>query len=289
MNKSILLDGKHLSELVLNDLRNQIISVRQKNPDYPSPLLAIVNIGRNENNQRFIRNKKKVAESCGILIEHYDLDENIDQESVVSLIQKLNETSHIHGIVLQLPLPNHLNASLLLEIINPHKDVDGLHPINLGLLASNQKRAIVACTPRACLFLIHHVIQDIKGLNAVVIGRSALVGAPVAQLLLQAGASVSILHRQSLNSQEFCQKADIIVSAAGCPNLIKKNWVKQDSIIIDVGLTWSDQENRFKGDVCFDDMIGIVKAITPVPGGVGPMTIAMLLQNLYEIWSSSIN
>ena len=224
------------------------------------------------------KTKKKSIE-VGIHSEVIKYPKEISQEEVIKKIKELNNKKEVSGILVQLPLPDHINNEKIINTIEPSKDVDGFNPINVGNLASGNK-AIVPCTPLGCLLLIKNIESNLTGKNAVIIGRSNLNGKPMAQLLLKENCTTTIAHSKTKNLKELSLKADILVVAAGVPNLVKKDWIKKDSIVIDVGI--NKVNSKLVGDVDFEEVKDIVKAITPVPGGVGPMTIACLLKNTLE-------
>ena len=212
-------------------------------------------------------------------------DENISEEDLKNEIRKLNDNTNVHGILVQLPLPKHISQKDIIQSIDPNKDVDGFHPINVGNLSSGND-AMVPCTPLGCYYLIKKVIPNLSGLNAVVIGRSNINGKPMAQLLLKENCTVTIVHSKTKNIEEICKNGDIIIAAVGKAKIVKSNWVKDTAIIIDVGINRIEinGKNKIVGDVDFDDIQDKVKGISPVPGGVGPMTIACLLENTLKAY-----
>jgi len=228
-----------------------------------------------------------MAESCGFHSEQHTLPEDMSQDALLELIASLNSDPAIHGILVQLPLPKHLDEQVVTQAIDPQKDVDGFHFVNIGKLTSgNLDTAFVPCTPAGCMLMIEDQLgKDLSGLNAVVVGRSNIVGKPIASLLLRANATVTICHSRTENLAGVCRSADILIAAVGRPNMIKGDWIKQGAVVIDVGINRIevevDGEVKFKltGDVDFDEAELVAAAITPVPGGVGPMTIAMLMAN----------
>ncbi len=252
-----------------------------------TPGLAVVIIGEDPASQIYVRNKKKRAESCGFYSVQHSIAEDTSQEDVLRLIDKLNNDSRIHGILVQLPLPEHLDEQLVTQAISPAKDVDGFHFVNIGKLTSgNTADAFVPCTPAGCMLMIEdHLGADLSGLSAVVLGRSNIVGKPMASLLLQANATVTVTHSRTKDLAGVVRQADIVVAAVGRANMVKGDWVKPGAVVIDVGInrveTTVDGEtkSRLTGDIDFDAVSGVAKAITPVPGGVGPMTIVMLMSN----------
>lgn len=252
-----------------------------------TPGLAVVIIGEDPASQVYVRNKKRTAESCGFHSVQHTLPENVSQPDVLQLINKLNNDDAIHGILVQLPLPDHLNEQAITQAIAPSKDVDGFHFVNIGkLTAGHTSDAFVPCTPAGCMLMIEDELgSDLSGKNAVVIGRSNIVGKPMASLLLQANATVTVTHSRTRNLPQVVAGADIIVAAVGRADMVKADWVKPGAVIIDVGINrvekTIDGETRMvlTGDVDFDDVSTVAGAVTPVPGGVGPMTITMLMAN----------
>ena len=238
-------------------------------------LVAIL-VGENSASRVYIAQKRKKAEMLGIGFECVELQETISQEALHEVIMRLNRDAMVHGMILQLPLPDHLNADLALGCIDPSKDVDGLHPYNLGALFKKEI-GFASCTPQGCIQLLRSVIPDLSGKKVLVIGRSNLVGKPLFHLLLRHNATVTVAHSKSLNLKELCHQHDILVAAIGVPHLIDETYVKDDHIVIDVGITKVD--GKLYGDVNFDQVEPIVKSITPVPGGVGPMTVLNLMLN----------
>jgi methylenetetrahydrofolate dehydrogenase (NADP+)/methenyltetrahydrofolate cyclohydrolase len=244
--------------------------------------IAFVAVGDDPASKIYLSIKRRVAEGLGIKSIDSSFDKKTSTSQVVSTIKKLNKREDVTGILVQLPLPSHIDLSEVLNAIDPNKDVDGFTVHNVGKLVTKQK-CLVPCTPQGCLALIKSVKPKLAGAHAVVIGRSNIVGRPMAELLLQADCSVTMLHSKSINPQKIASTADILIAAVGQPKLITKTWVKPGAIIIDVGITrMKDKEGKKKlvGDVDFDKVIDKVKAITPVPGGVGPMTIAYLMKNI---------
>ena len=251
------------------------------------PGLAVVIIGEDPASQIYVRNKKKRAEGCGFLSVQHTLDADTSQEDVLKLIDELNRDDRIHGILVQLPLPGHLDEQAITQSISPSKDVDGFHFVNIGKLTSgNTADAFVPCTPAGCMLMIEGYLgTDLSGLGAVIVGRSNIVGKPMASLLLQANATVTVTHSRTKDLAGVVRQADIVVAAVGRANMIKGDWIKPGAVVIDVGInrieTIVDGETRSRltGDVDFDSVINVAKAVTPVPGGVGPMTIVMLMAN----------
>lgn len=251
---------------------------------HPAPGLTVILVGEDGASQVYVRRKIKACEKVGIKSSEHRLPADTSQEDLLALIDKLNKDPEVHGILCQVPLPDHIDTRLVLRSITPDKDVDGFHPVNVGRLSTGTG-GIVPCTPLGVMMLIHTVIPDLTGKDAVVIGKSNIVGKPVANLLLDAEATVTVTHIYTHGLPDICRKADVIVAAAGAPELVKGDWVKEGAVIIDVGITRIMDEETGKeklvGDVAFDECQH-AKAITPVPGGVGPMTIACLLANTVQ-------
>ena len=244
-----------------------------------APKLAVVLVGSDPASAVYVKNKEKAAGEVGIESAVYRF-ETITQTELLSLIARLNADNEIDGILVQLPLPDGINEKEILQAIDPVKDVDGFHPSNLGKLMIGEP-APIACTPKGCLKLIHQAKQDLSGLNAVVIGRSVIVGKPMAQLLLKENCTVTMAHSKTQNLPELCRSADILVAAVGKPKTVKADWIKKGAIVIDVGINRLEN-GKLCGDVDFENCFDKCSAITPVPRGVGPMTIAMLLENTAE-------
>ena len=276
-----IIDGKAFAAKIRSQVKEDADNlIAKKQVD---PCLAVVLVGENPASKVYVGAKTKMAAECNIKTKDYKLDESTDQETLLKLIKMLNENTDIHGILVQLPLPKQIRKQKIINAINPKKDVDGFHPLNVGNLASGYE-AIIPCTPYGCLLLIKHVEKNLNGKHAVIIGRSNLNGKPMAQLLLKENCSVTIVHSKTKNIKLECQKADILIASAGVPNLVKADWVKKDAIVIDVGI--NKINGKIVGDVSFDEVRKKSKAITPVPGGVGPMTIACLLKNTVECFKA---
>ena len=244
------------------------------------PGLAVVLVGDDPASEVYVGRKIRMCEKVGIRSLEYRLPAHTAEADLISLIEKLNEDPSVQGILVQLPVPPHITAGRVLSLITPEKDVDGFHPVNVGRLSTGTG-GLIPCTPLGCMLLLETVVEDFRGKNAVVIGKSNIVGKPVALLLLERECTVSITHIHTIGLPEIVRTADIVVAAAGSPALVKGDWVKPGAVVIDVGITrveQSDGTTRLVGDVAFDEM-GHAGAITPVPGGVGPMTIACLLSN----------
>ncbi|MEM7430880.1 MAG: bifunctional methylenetetrahydrofolate dehydrogenase/methenyltetrahydrofolate cyclohydrolase FolD [Pseudomonadota bacterium] len=251
------------------------------------PGLAVVIVGEDPASQVYVRNKKRTAEGCGFHSVQHTLDENTSQDDVLALIDELNNDDAIHGILVQLPLPKHLDEQIVTQAIEPSKDVDGFHFVNIGkLTAGHTADAFVPCTPAGCMLMIEDQLgSDLSGLNAVVIGRSNIVGKPMASLLLQANASVTVTHSRTKDLPGVVRGADIVIAAVGRAEMVDGDWIKPGAVVIDVGINRVEVEvdgetkSKLTGDVDYDSVCQVAKAATPVPGGVGPMTIIMLMAN----------
>ncbi len=270
----MIIDGKKEAEIIRNEIKKEISDLKKKSGKTPS--LTVILIGDFTPSLIYVRNKEKSAKEVGINSEIIRYPKNVGEKDILKKIEELNKNDEISGILVQLPLPSQISKEKIINAINPSKDVDGFNPINVGNLSSGYD-SIVPCTPLGCLLLIKKIEPNLAGKHAVIIGRSNLNGKPMAQLLLKENCTVTIVHSKTNGLQNECLKADILVAAVGVPNLIKKDWVKKNAIVIDVGI--NKVGKKIVGDVNFDSLKDNVKAITPVPGGVGPMTIACLLKN----------
>ncbi|MCC1435362.1 bifunctional methylenetetrahydrofolate dehydrogenase/methenyltetrahydrofolate cyclohydrolase FolD [Staphylococcus aureus] len=269
-----ILDGKQIAKDYRQGLQNQVEALKEKGF---TPKLSVILVGNDGASQSYVRSKKKAAEKIGMISEIVHLEETATEEEVLNELNRLNNDDSVSGILVQVPLPKQVSEQKILEAINPDKDVDGFHPINIGKLYIDEQ-TFVPCTPLGIMEILKHADIDLEGKNAVVIGRSHIVGQPVSKLLLQKNASVTILHSRSKDMASYLKDADVIVSAVGKPGLVTKNVVKEGAVIIDVGNT-PDENGKLKGDVDYDAVKEIAGAITPVPGGVGPLTITMVLNN----------
>lgn len=270
-----LINGKKIAA----DMRAQLKTVIQTLPKKPH--LAVILVGDNPASVLYVNHKVKAAEEIGVFVEVHQLSPVMTNDALIEFVQDLNKDADVDGILVQLPLPKPLNSDLILQAIDPQKDIDGLHYVNLGKLFVGQP-AILPCTPQACLALIKSVCPDLEGLNAVVVGRSNLVGRPLAQLLLDENCTVTQAHSKTKNLAQITAQADILVSATGQAHLIKRDYVKEGAVVIDVGISRLS-DGKLAGDVDFQNVLGKAGFITPVPGGVGPMTIAMIFQNIVQI------
>jgi methylenetetrahydrofolate dehydrogenase (NADP+)/methenyltetrahydrofolate cyclohydrolase len=247
------------------------------------PGLAVVLVGEDAASQVYVRNKIKACEEAGIASFHHTLPADTAQADLLALLDRLNADAAVHGILVQLPLPGHIEEQTVIERILPQKDVDGFHPINVGRLSLGLP-ALEPCTPRGCMILAQSVQPDLTGLHAVIVGRSNIVGKPMAQMLLAANCTVTVAHSRTRDLPAVCREADVLVAAVGRPQMIRGDWVKPGAIVLDVGINRIPREDgsgkmRLVGDVAYDEAAAVASAITPVPGGVGPMTIACLLRN----------
>ncbi|MGJ9771886.1 bifunctional methylenetetrahydrofolate dehydrogenase/methenyltetrahydrofolate cyclohydrolase FolD [Staphylococcus aureus] len=269
-----ILDGKQIAKDYRQGLQDEVEALKEKGF---TPKLSVILVGNDGASQSYVRSKKKAAEKIGMISEIVHLEETATEEEVLNELNRLNNDDSVSGILVQVPLPKQVSEQKILEAINPEKDVDGFHPINIGKLYIDEQ-TFVPCTPLGIMEILKHADIDLEAKNAVVIGRSHIVGQPVSKLLLQKNASVTILHSRSKDMASYLKDADVIVSAVGKPSLVTKDVVKEGAVIIDVGNT-PDENGKLKGDVDYDAVKEIAGAITPVPGGVGPLTITMVLNN----------
>ena len=281
-----LINGKEVAQNLRNELKKEIDILRTKTGKVPG--LAVVQVGNVAASSVYVKSKTKSAKEVGIEVFDHHLPDEITQEDLLKLVNTLNNQYNVNGILVQLPLPKHINEQAILDSIHPDKDADGFHPLNVGKLSiasDNDESLLVPCTPYGCLIMLKGLGIDLSGKNAVVIGRSNIVGKPMAQLLLKESCTVTIAHSRTRDIKGICKNADIIIATVGKPKMIKGDWVKKDAIVIDVGINRieinknGEVKNKLVGDVDFDEVSKNTSAITPVPGGVGPMTIACLLRN----------
>jgi len=279
------IDGKAKAEQLAQAITEQTAALLADHGIKPG--LAVVIIGEDPASQVYVRNKKRRAEACGFHSVQHTLADDVAQDAVLTLIDELNNDEAIHGILVQLPLPGHLDEQTITQSIAPTKDVDGFHFVNIGkLTAGHTGDAFVPCTPAGCVLMIEDELgSDLSGLNAVIIGRSNIVGKPMASLLMQRNATITVAHSRTKNLPAVVRNADIVVAAVGRPDMVKADWVKPGAVIIDVGINRVEKtidgetKSRLTGDVDYDDVCTVARAVTPVPGGVGPMTITMLMFN----------
>ena len=277
----ILIDGKKAAAELREELKQEVIELKAKHNKVPG--LTVILIGDLTPSQIYVRNKEKSANEVGLKSDVIRYPDSVEENTVLEKISELNKDETVSGILVQLPLPKHIDKQKVIEAIDPSKDVDGFHPMNVGNLSSGYESS-VPCTPLGCYLLIKKIEPNLSGKKAVVVGRSNLNGKPMAQLLLKENCTVTIVHSKTKDLKQECLRADILVAAVGVPKLVKKDWVKENSIIIDVGI--NKVGDKIVGDVDFDAVKDKSKAITPVPGGVGPMTIACLLKNTLECFKA---
>jgi len=278
----ILIDGKKIAAELREELRQEVVGLNAKHNKIPG--LTVVLIGDMAPSQIYVRMKEKAANEVGLKSEVIRYPEAVEEKTVLDKIEELNKDESISGILVQLPLPKHIDKQKVIETILPAKDVDGFHPMNVGNLSSGYESS-VPCTPLGCYLMIKKIEPNLSGKKAVMIGRSNLNGKPMAQLLLKENCTVTITHSKTKDLKAECLEADIIVAAVGIPELVKADWVKKDAIVIDVGI--NKTESGIVGDVAFEEVSKVARALTPVPGGVGPMTIACLLKNTIECFKRS--
>lgn len=288
MSEAKTIDGKARAAELSATISEATAALLARNGVKPG--LAVVIVGEDPASQVYVRNKKRTAEACGFHSVQHTLADDAAEKDVLSLIAELNSDPAIHGILVQLPLPAHLDELLVTQSIVPEKDVDGFHFQNIGMLTSgNIDNALIPCTPAGCMLMIEDQLgKDLSGLNAVIIGRSNIVGKPMASLLLAANATVTICHSRTKDLPEVARRGDILIAAVGRPQMVKGDWIKPGAVVIDVGINRievdvdGETKNRLVGDVYFAEASQVAAAITPVPGGVGPMTIAMLMSNTLQ-------
>ena len=279
----MIIDGKKEAAILREEIKKEIISIKKKIKKVPG--LAVILIGEFAPSLIYVRNKEKNSKEVGINSNIIRYPKSVQEKEVLKKIKELNDNEDVSGILVQLPLPDQISKEKVINTIDPSKDVDGFNPINVGNLASGND-AIIPCTPLGCLLLIKKVQKNLSGKHAVIIGRSNLNGKPMAQLLLKENCTVVITHSKTKNLKEECLRANILIAAVGVANLVKKDWVQKDCIVIDVGINKKDE--KIVGDVNFNEVKDKVKAITPVPGGVGPMTIACLLKNTLKCFKARL-
>ncbi|MDA8618294.1 bifunctional methylenetetrahydrofolate dehydrogenase/methenyltetrahydrofolate cyclohydrolase [Candidatus Pelagibacter bacterium] len=277
----MIIDGKKEAEILRQEIKKEIESLKSKNNKVPG--LAVILIGDFAPSQIYVKNKEKSAKEVGINSNVIRYSKDVTEKEVLKKIEDLNNDNDVSGILVQLPLPTQINKEKIINAVSPKKDVDGFHPMNVGNLSSGFN-ALVPCTPLGCLYLIKKVEKNLSGKHAVIIGRSNLNGKPMAQLLLKENCTVTTVHSKTKDLKQECLKADILVAAVGVAKLVKADWVKKNSIVIDVGI--NKVGDKIVGDVDFDTVKEKSKAITPVPGGVGPMTIACLLKNTLDCFKA---
>lgn len=272
-----IINGKEIAQMIKDEMR---VEVEELKKEGKSCCLAVIQVGNDPASSVYVSNKKKACAYIGIDSLSYELPEETTEDELLSLIDKLNMDEAVHGILCQLPLPHHINEKTILNRISPKKDVDGFHPQNVGALVVGDF-GFVSCTPAGIIELLKRSNVEIEGKNCVVIGRSNIVGKPMALLMLRENATVTICHSKTKNLKEICKDADILIVAIGRPKYVNKDYIKEGAVVIDVGIH-RDENNKLCGDVDYDDVVDLCSAITPVPGGVGPMTICMLMKNCLE-------
>ncbi|MFT6206141.1 MAG: methylenetetrahydrofolate dehydrogenase (NADP+)/methenyltetrahydrofolate cyclohydrolase [Colwellia sp.] len=277
----MIIDGKQAAADLRKTLTLQVAQLKKDKGIVPG--LTVVLVGEDPASEVYVRNKIKQTHDVGMISNEIKLPHDTSQIQLLAELQQLNSDDAVHGILVQLPLPNHIDESVIIAAIAPHKDVDGFHAMNSGRLLNGEPGALVPCTPQGCIILAkQHLGEDLSGLHAIVIGRSNIVGKPVALLLLQENCTVTIAHSRTKNLAGICQQADILIAAVGRANFVQASWVKPGATVIDVGINHIEDESgkaKLVGDVDFANVAPVCGAITPVPGGVGPMTIACLLKN----------
>ncbi len=288
MDKNKLIDGKKIAA----DLRAETaIKVETFKKDFNKvPTLAVVLVGEDPASQVYVKTKTKMAKEIGMDVEDHFLDTTVTENDLLKLIDDLNKDNKVNGILVQLPLPLHIDSRAIIDSIDPIKDADGFHAVNVGRNSIGGEllnKTFTPCTPLGCYLMLKKSVEDLKGMHAVIIGRSNIVGKPMAQLLLEESCTVTIAHSKTRNIEELTRQADIVVAAVGKPLMVKKDWIKEGAIVIDVGINRVDHpenpgKTKLVGDVDFDEVLSVASAITPVPGGVGPMTIACLLKNTVD-------
>lgn len=288
-----LIDGKAIAESVRAEVK-KLVEARVA-AGKPAPGLATVLVGDNPASHSYVRSKRKASADVGIESFGYELPATASQQEVEELVRELNQNPLVNGILVQLPLPDGLDEEAILSLISLNKDVDGFHPVNIGRLAMKRRDPLfVPCTPAGCIYMLEKTLPTLRGLNAVVLGRSNIVGMPVALLLVRADATVTICHSRTKDLPSVVRQADVLVAAVGRPQMVRGDWVKPGAVVIDVGINRIEDPaapkgSRLVGDVAFDEVKEVASHITPVPGGVGPMTIAMLLRNTYRAAEMSDN
>ena len=275
-----IIDGKAISQIIKDELKEKTARLKEQGIEVT---LAVILVGEDPASQVYVRNKKKACEYIGYRSLSYELPKETSQEELLKLIDELNNREDVNGILVQMPLPSQIDEKTVIDAISPKKDVDGFHPMNVGALCIGEK-GFVSCTPAGVIQLLKRGCDgkiDIAGKECVIVGRSNIVGKPMSMLMLRENATVTVAHSKTKNLEEICKRADILIAAVGKAGMITKDHVKEGAVVIDVGIN-RNEDGKLCGDVCFDEVKEIASAITPVPGGVGPMTIAMLMNNCYE-------
>lgn len=280
-----IMDGKTLAQKMQSELTIKVQQLKQEKGIVPG--LVVILVGDTPASQVYVRNKERAALAAGFKSETVRLSESICQEELIAIIERYNEDDTIHGILVQLPLPNHINDKKIILAIDPKKDVDGFHPMNTGHLWSGRP-LMVPCTPAGIVEMLREYEVDLEGKHAVIIGRSNIVGKPMAQLLLDKNATVTLTHSRTRHLEDVCRHADVLIVAIGQGHFVTKDFVKEGAVVIDVGMN-RDDNGKLIGDVAFDEVSQVASKITPVPGGVGPMTITMLLEQTYQAALRSVS
>ena len=283
-----VIDGKQIAADLRLETKDRVSDFQSKYNKVPT--LAVVLVGEDPASQVYVNTKTKMAKEIGMDVEDHFLEKTVSEKELLSLIDQLNKNQKVNGILVQLPLPEHMDSRLIIDAIDPIKDADGFHAINVGrnsIGGDMLEKTFTPCTPLGCYLMLKKVVPDLKGMHAVIIGRSNIVGKPMAQLLLEESCTVTIVHSKTKDIEGMVKQADIVVAAVGRPNMVKSSWVKDGAIVIDVGINRIDHpdnpgKTKLVGDVDYDDVFSVASAITPVPGGVGPMTIACLLKNTVD-------
>ncbi|MDC0453456.1 bifunctional methylenetetrahydrofolate dehydrogenase/methenyltetrahydrofolate cyclohydrolase FolD [Alphaproteobacteria bacterium] len=292
---SKIISGKEIAQDLRNKLKLEISDLKNKTGSVPG--LAVVQVGNVAASSVYVKAKTKNAIEVGIEVIDHHLPEETTEQELLQIVDNLNNQNNVNGILVQLPLPKHINEQIVLDSIHPNKDADGFHPLNVGKLSiasHNDENLLIPCTPYGCLIMLKGLGVDLKGKNAIVIGRSNIVGKPMAQLLLKESCTVTIAHSKTKNIDVIIKNSDIVIAAVGRPKMVKGDWIKKGAIVIDVGInrikveTEGEIKNKLVGDVDFEEASKNASAITPVPGGVGPMTIACLLRNTSIAFKNSL-
>ena len=270
-----IIDGKKIAEKIISEIKNKVIT--NQSEGITPPGLAVIQVGEDPASSVYVRNKRKACEEVGMKSFNYDLDQSTTQKELIALVESLNNNAEVNGILIQLPLPTHINETIVIETINPSKDVDGFHPYTIGRLMQRIP-LLRPCTAIGVITMLEAIEIDPKGMNAVIVGASNLVGRPLNLELLLKGATTTVCHKFTKNLQDHVMSADILAVAIGKPNFIPGSWIKEDAIVFDIGIN-RDENGKLTGDVDFDSAKEKASWISPVPGGVGPMTVAMLIKN----------
>lgn len=281
-----IIDGKALAKKMQGQLAEKVAQLKAQHGIVPG--LVVILVGDNPASQVYVRNKERSALAAGFTSETVRLSDSISQEELLAVIEKYNQDPAFHGILVQLPLPSHINDKRVILAIDPKKDVDGFHPMNTGHLWSGRP-LMVPCTPAGIMEMFREYQVDLEGKNAVIVGRSNIVGKPMAQLLLDKNATVTLTHSRTRHLARVCKRADVLIVAIGQGNFVTKDYVKEGAVVIDVGMNRDDDDGKLIGDVKFDEIAKLASLLTPVPGGVGPMTITMLLEQTYQAALRSVS